>query len=317
VGDPTERPRPTPDGSARATAGQAADSVTATQAPVLVQRSAQAYGRTRPAPISRVEVRPSQVVAAAGTAVVTAARMGRLLGRSGWRIARQLPGGRLVEREAQRLQQAAAAEARRWLDGAGGEPTPRPGTVWIAPTPEEQRAADHVRTADPATAPLRSAMGELLERSIESSRASSRDYLYGTIISQLVPDEARILAALADRSSFAAADVVHKQWPGKARVLVANLSSVGRQAGLNSPENVPTYLTRLAGFGLVEFGAEDESLTVQYDILATDSTVQRARESADRAGRGTVRLDRKTVRMSPFGREFWAAADPSRPSPPS
>ncbi len=296
-------------------AGQSPASLTATDAPVIAQRNAYLDGAgNRPGELSRIEVRPTQVVAAAGTAVVTAARMGRSLGRSGWRIARHLPGGRLVEREAQRLQHAAAGEARRWLNGA--EPAPRPGSAWIAPSAAEQHAADYVRAADPATAPLRNAMGELLERSVESSRASSREYLYGTIISQLVPDEARILAALADGSSYAAADVVRKQWRGKPRVLVANLSSVGRQAGLNSPENVPTYLTRLAGFGLVEFGDEDDALTVQYDILGTDSTVQRARESVHARGRGSVRVERKTVRMSAFGREFWAASDPSRPTLP-
>ena len=41
-------------------------------------------------------------------------------------------------------------------------------------------------------------MTELLERSVETDRNASRDYLFGNIISQLVPDEARILAALSD-----------------------------------------------------------------------------------------------------------------------
>jgi len=32
---------------------------------------------------------------------------------------------------------------------------------------------------------------------------------------------------------------------------------------------------------------------------------------------GAVKLVRKSVRMSVFGREFWAASDPSRPALPS
>jgi hypothetical protein len=320
VTDPTDRPRPTPDGSARDGRNDTAtdnetdtetvdlsdpDQAAASVEPVPVRNVAPPPPR---GPLTRVEVQPSQVVAAAGTAMVTAARVGRLLSRSGWRIARQLPGAKTVEREAQRLQALAANEARRILQlpqaAAGGART----------TVEEQRAADYVRNADPGTAPLRSAMSELLERSVEATRTDSREYLFGTIISQLVPDEARILAAMSDGTRFAAADVVLKPRRGAQRMLLANVSSVGRQAGLVSPDNVPTYLGRLHGFGLITFDDEDEDLGVQYDILATDQTVQNARQGVDSRRRGTVKLDRKTVGMSPFGREFWAASDPSRPA---
>lgn len=251
-------------------------------------------------------MQPAQLVAAAGSAIVTAARVGRLLGRSGWRIARQLPGGRTVER----LQSLVVSETRRVLQGPQTRPAPGSRPV----SPAEQRAVDYLGAAGAGTAPLRSAMSELLERSVESTRTDSREYLYGTIISQLVPDEARILAALADGAHFAAVDVVQKQRRGKERVVVANASAVGRQAGLVTPENTPTYLTRLQNFGLIEFGPEEEELAVQYDILATDSTVQDARRSLN--GRGAVKLVRKSLRMSAFGAQFWDAADPSRPALP-
>jgi hypothetical protein len=262
-------------------------------------------------PITRIEVQPAQVVAATGSAIVSGARMGRLLGRTGWRLARQLPGARTLEREAQRLQTVARSEARRLLQ----LPQTIPGAVvGRASTAEEQRAVDYIRNADPGAAPLRSAMSELLERSVEATRTDSRDYLYGTIISQLVPDEARILSALSDGAHFAAIDVVQKLRRGTTRTLVAHASAVGRQAGLVSPDNTPTYLTRLLGFGLVEFGPEEPELSVQYDILATDPTVQDARKRA----RSNVRLVRSTLMLSDFGAQFWRAADPSRPAlPPS
>jgi len=97
-------------------------------------------------------------------------------------------------------------------------------------------------------------------------------------------------------------------------MLVANVSGVGRAAGVVASDNVPTYLTRLLGFGLIEFGPAEDSQVVQYDILATDSTVQAARNSVDARRRGAVKLVRKTVRLSALGREFWAASDPSRPA---
>src|SRR4051812_20306244 len=63
---------------------------------------------------------PGQVVAAAGSAIVAAAKIGRILGRSGWRIARQLPVVVAVEREAQRLRNTA-------------------GSRFATPSPEEER----------------------------------------------------------------------------------------------------------------------------------------------------------------------------------
>lgn len=304
MSEPSDRPRPRPDGAPAAEVRPAGD-------PTPAPRPTPGPSTTANGALTRIEVQPAQVVAAAGSAVVSAARVGRLLGRTGWRLARQMPGARTLEREAQRLQSAAMSEARRLLQ----LPSAAPAVVRSAgpASPEERRTLEYIRDADPGTAPLRSAMGELLERSVESSRADSRDYLYGTIISQLVPDEARILAALSDGTHFAALDVVQKLRRGRTRVVLAHASAVGRQAGLVSPDSTPTYLTRLHGFGLVEFGPEEESLAVQYDILATDATVQDARRSV----RGSVKLVRKALLLSPFGAQFWAAADPSRPALPS
>ena len=267
-----------------------------------------------PVDAPRSEVPPSHVLAAAGTAIVTAARMGRLLGLAGWRIARQLPGAPSVERETQRLQDVAVREVRRMLDLA---PATESDTHGHAASPEEHRAAMLFQTADPGRAPLRSAMSELLERSVQSSRRNSGEYLYGTIISQLVPDEARILAALSDGSRYAAADLISKaRGRGGHRLVLANASTVGRAVGVATPDNVPTYLTRLHGFGLIDFGSPDDGLGAQYDILAADDTVRRAREAAEAIGHGSVRLERKTVLMSQFGREFWTASDPSQPALP-
>jgi hypothetical protein len=248
---------------------------------------------------------PTQVVAAAGTAIVTAARVGRILGRSGWRIARQLPGAQTLEREAQRLQRAAVTEVRRRLD----TPHENVGTA----SREERRAVLLVQNSSPDEAPLRTAMSELLERSVETDRRASREYLFGTIISQLVPDEARVLAALSDGHAVATLDVVIKIGSrGRTRTELAYASTIGRAAGLSSPENTPTYLARLVGFGLLQTGPEDSALSTDYEILATDSLVRAARATAEARKQGSVRLQRGTVSLSPLGHEFWAATDPSQ-----
>ena len=245
-----------------------------------------------------------QVVVAAGNAIVTGAKLGRILGRSAWRIAKQVPGVIAVEQQAQRLRGLAGAELARLLE----VPQFRTGVA----TEEEQRAMLLVQDAATDPEPLRSAMSELLERSAGAGGARSREYLFGTIVSQLVPDEARILAVLAERREpFPAVDVVAKH-VGRptTRTVLANVSTVGAAAGVGVPADAPTYLGRLHAFGLVEFGAAPERLESAYKLLADDPAVTAARARVENDRLGTPRVVRKTVALSPLGREFWSACAP-------
>lgn len=285
---------------------------------MAARRSDTGYARPRPQPRSTwaAPARPSgsvarrdqpgqQLASSAGGAIVTAARMGRLLGRSGWRIARQLPGMNLVEEQANRLRLAASAELLRLLEV--------PQQLFGAATPEEQRVMMLVQDADSDPAPLRTAMSELLSRSGERTAGRSKDYLFGTIVSQLVPDEARVLAALAEGKRYAVVDVVAKHVGRSAtRLVFANASLLGPAADVTPARNVATYLSRLQQFGLIEFGPPADELSEEYDKLAVDGVVQDARTQIDRNKMGSVRLIRKSVALSPLGAEFWAACAPSR-----
>jgi hypothetical protein len=242
-------------------------------------------------------------VATAGSAIVSAARVGRILGRSGWRIARQLPGMKLVEEQAQRLGHTTAAELRRLLEV--------PGQLLGTPSPEEQRVMMLVQDAGSDPAPLRTAMSELLSRAGESTAGKSREYLFGTIVSQLVPDEARVLAALSRGKRYAVVDVVAKHLGrSSTRTVFANASLIGAAAAVSPARNVATYLGRLEGFGLVEFGPASDDLSEEYDQLAVDSAVQEARALIDHNRMGSAKLIRKSVALSPLGRDFWAACAP-------
>jgi Abortive infection alpha len=284
-GDDGRRPRPRPGPGLQPPAGYDAPG-----RPPSRQLAAPTTGQT------------GQVVAAAGNAIITAARVGRLLGRTGWRMARQLPGAAVLEQQAQRLRQAAETEMRRLLDGS-----PAYGTA----TPEEQRAMLLVQRDGGDPEPLRSAMTELLERSAQSNTAQGRDYLFGTIVSQLVPDEARILAVLSDGRAFPALDVVARTSRTRSQIALANISTVASAAGVSWPQNGSTYLTRLRGFGLVEFGPAPSGLERQFAGLEADPAVVSAQADIDR-GKGSARLVRKTVTLSPMGREFWTACAPRR-----
>jgi len=175
-------------------------------------------------------------------------------------------------------------------------------------------AVDSVARPSSSVIAVRSgAMTELLGRATESTAGKSREYLFGTIVSQLVPDEARVLAALAEGKRYAVVDVVAKH-VGRptTRTVFANASLLGAAAGISPARNAATYLTRLHGFGLVEFGPAADELGEEYDQLAVDGAVQDARATIDRNKMGSAKLIRKSVALSQLGQDFWAACAPDR-----
>jgi hypothetical protein len=266
------------------------------------------WGRRRARGFLLPEPPPAgQVLNDTAGAVVAAAKVGRLLGRAGWRLARQVPGVAAVETAvgstAQRLGSAAAQELLRMLD--------IPQQLVTGGNPEERRVMMLIQDGGTDPEPLRSAMSELLQRSSGSDTRQDKEYLFGTIISQLVPDEARILATLSGGRRFAVLDVLAKQvGRSSTRTLLANASTVGAAARVALPDNVPTYLSRLQSFGLVEFSPTVDGMDGQFAALNDDPAVRAARSEAD--GKfGSAKVARKSVMLSALGREFWSAAAPA------
>ena len=92
--------------------------------------------------------------------------------------------------------------------------------------------------------------------------------------------------------------------------MFANASLLGAAAGISPARNVATYLARLHQFGLVEFGPAVDELGEEYDQLAVDGVVQEARATIERGKMGGAKLVRKSVALSPLGRDFWTACAP-------
>ncbi|MGH3437912.1 MAG: Abi-alpha family protein [Sciscionella sp.] len=204
----------------------------------------------------------------------------------------RVPGGVVVRRGVRRVERAVLSELGDRIDRAHGVPGPA--------------------AADGRQDPLRSAMAELLERSVEVNRDSSLRALYGRILTQLTPDEARILAALAEGDRFPLIHVAARsRMGGTGRLTLANASTVGKVAGVAVPENTPVYLARLHLLGLVEFGEQDDKLSQEYDILLTDALVVDADDMARGARKFTPKFVRETVGISPLGSRFWQVCDPS------
>ena len=145
----------------------------------------------------------------------------------------------------------------------------------------------------------------LLDRSMYTSPDDSRTTLYLDLLGALVPDEARILAALSDGSSY---PVIHITEPGAAAApVLSNASTVGRASGVSLPRYTPLYLTRLLQLGLVEIGPEGTGMYDEYEMLLTDTAVNNALAQARRRVR-SARVIRRTVRLTELGQELWEAA---------
>lgn len=253
-------------------------------------------------------------------------RAGKLAGRAvsaGYSVGKRLPGADTAERTARSAERTVLRELRKRLDAvddthrAGssqGAVTSRNGTDG-APTSGAARSGGlpelvTVVPTEGGTEPLRAAMAELLNHSIGFGVDRSREYLYAVILRQLTPDEARIMAALADGEPYPAVDIAERSaFGGTGRVLLRNASTIGKSAGIALLDHVSSYVTRLAGLGLVELAEETSAMETQYEILLTESSVRAAIDSAKRP-----RVLRHTVRVSTLGTEFWQACDPMGPS---
>ncbi|HJQ45265.1 MAG TPA: Abi-alpha family protein [Amycolatopsis sp.] len=225
-------------------------------------------------------------------------RAGRVAGwaaRTGISLTRRLPGVENAGEGLRLVEHQLMSTLRRRLDEVDD---PYVVALSAASTEHTTNGSGQVVLAG---APLRTAMKELLDRSVGFDRERAREYLHATVLRQLTPDEARIIAVLAGGDPYPAVDVVAR---GN-RVLLRNASTVGTAAGVTLPDEVPSYLTRLAGLGLVDITDDLPELGSQYEILATDEVVRDASASAKR-----VKLVRHTVRLSRFGARFWAACDP-------
>lgn len=212
------------------------------------------------------------------------------------------PSLQFTERELSRVENLVLRELRHRMDAAGG---------LDASNDSASSRSAHLR--DDAAREL---LAKLLTASIEQSAQEARARLFVSILEQLHPDEARILAALSDGTAYPVMHVVvrgHLGMPGAA--VLENASSVGRAAGVALADAVPAYLTHLKGLGLVSVGPESVVLTDGYEILLTEAVVRQALLDAG----GHSRVIRRSLRLSALGRDLWdACSAPQRAlrSPP-
>lgn len=175
--------------------------------------------------------------------------------------------------------------------------------------PHPPRAASAMAAATPAPGRLTPAvaLARLMEESLEQTTEAALERLTLRMVKRLVPDEARILAALADGHGAALVHLGAGPLVGPAsQRWLENLSPVGREAGVRLLDQTPAYVAHLRSLGLLESGDEDKSLHLKYQLIEADTLVRKTCGDIEKAGL-RPKFFRRTIRISDAGKAFWAA----------
>jgi hypothetical protein len=174
----------------------------------------------------------------------------------------------------------------------GGRPPEQTAEVVPAPPPGESEATQ------PRS--LRDRGAELLERSADVEYEEEFHPAYERILTQLAPDEARILRLLALRGPQPAVDVRAAKTLGLGSEMVApGLNMIGAEAGCRYLDRVPAYLNNLYRLGLIWFSREPLEDPFDYQVLEAQPDVIEAKRRSGRA-----KTVRRSISLTPFGEDF-------------
>jgi hypothetical protein len=160
----------------------------------------------------------------------------------------------------------------------------------------QDAAAEHEESA----AALRERGADLLRRSADVDLDQDAHPAYARILSELAPDEGRILRLLAVEGPQPAVDVRTARPLNIGSELVApGLNMIGAEAGCRYVERVHAYLNNLNRLGLIWFSREPLRDPLRYQVLEAQPEVGAALREA---GRG--KTVRRTIHLTPFGHDF-------------
>ncbi|MGI5128674.1 Abi-alpha family protein [Pseudonocardia sp. CA-107938] len=185
-----------------------------------------------------------------------------------------------------------AKHSLRELLGVADEPDPMP---------KELRDRIVLNGNEPQIS-LPDRMRALLDASSDVTFPDTGHPAYVRLLSELAPDEARILRLFAERGPQPSVDVRTKRPFGVGSQLVApGITMIGRYAGCAHVDRVPAYLNNMFRLGLIWFSREpipDQSL---YDVLEAQEEVEEAMKKA--GGGVTVR---RSIELTAFGANLCA-----------
>jgi hypothetical protein len=157
------------------------------------------------------------------------------------------------------------------------------------------------------------AQGEALLRQAADVNLEDRAHpAYARILSELAPDEGRILRLLAVDGPQPAVDVRAANLIGIGSQLVApGLNMVGAQAGVRYRGRIPAYLNNLHRLGLIMFSDDPARDPIKYQVLEAQPEVLQAIKETTRA-----KTVQRSIQLTPFGRDFCDVCLPLDDRPP-
>jgi hypothetical protein len=130
---------------------------------------------------------------------------------------------------------------------------------------------------------------------------------YERMLTELAPDEARILRLVATEGPQPAVDIRSGLAfvPGS-RLVAQGFSMIGAEAGCRFTDQVPAYLSNLNRLGLIWFSREAVTDRERYQVLEVQPDVMDALKEAGRFSH----VIRRSIRMTPLGDDFCSVALP-------
>jgi hypothetical protein len=213
--------------------------------------------------------------------------------RTATAIPRRVVGAALHPGKARAL----ARDLRNAVPVPGPGAPPQPDASTAAPT-----SGGRTNGYDPDTAStLRKKGAELLRQSRDVHYEFGSHPAYERILSELAPDEARILRLLLLDGPQPAVDVRTGGPLGMihSRLIAPGLSMIGARAGLRYVDRVPAYLNNLFRLGLIWFSRETLRDPRRYQVLEAQPDVLAALHSV-----GHAKVVRRSIHLTPFGEDF-------------
>jgi Abortive infection alpha len=187
----------------------------------------------------------------------------------------------------------------------GMEESPPPAESEEADPGEQEESPQPSGSANGTTESLRARGEELLRRSADVRFEEDAHPAYERMLDEIAPDEARVLRLLYTRGPQAAVDV-RSGLPLTSHLVAPGLNMVGAEAGCRYVERVPAYLNNLFRLGLIWFSRETLPDITPYQVLEAQPEVVEALRSGGR----TARTVRRSLHLTPFGRDFCEACLP-------
>lgn len=156
-------------------------------------------------------------------------------------------------------------------------------------------------SARASTDELRAEGAALLRRSASLTAAADEHPAYARILTELAPDEARILRFLYAEGPQPSIDVRTGRPLGIGSQLVAGgLNMIAEHSGCRNPERIHPYLTNLHRLGMLQFSKEQVEDPSRYQLVEAQPAVVAVIKKAGFA----ARLNRRSICLNTFGKDF-------------